>query len=576
MADVDLSAFRCDDKRSKSETTEPEEAWPDPEPIPDNLPPVMAFDSLMLPGSLRPWIMDIAERMQCPPDFPAVGAMIALASLVGRKLAVRPKRHDDWTVVPNLWGAIIGPPSVMKSPPLKEVLKPLKRLVVGAQKAFKQAMLTYEHAASVEKLKRSALEAEIKAAMKARKNYDDLVGQMEALTAPERPARRRYVVNDTTVEKLQVLLQENPDGLLIQRDELIGFLRYLEREGQESARAFFLECWEGNGRHEVDRIGRGTVIVEAACLSIIGTIQPGPLGQYLQGAIEGGAGDDGLVQRFQLAVWPDIPKNWINVDRWSDHAAKTTGWNVFQTLDRLDPATFGAERDRFEPDGIPFLHFDPDTQDRFDAWMFERENRLRAGGEPPAIEAHLTKYRSLIPSLALIVHLAEGHRGYVGLPALDKAILWGTYLESHARRIYAQAIDTGTASAKALATRILAGDVRDRFAPRDVYRNHWSGLTSPEVVQTAVAYLADLDWLKEVREPTAGKLKTFYRINPKVHGLAGEGSDKSDKALGPETSGTFVTLSPTHMHEKPNEDTGTLGTFVTGQEGHIHENEWHQ
>ena len=31
----------------------------------------------LLPESLRAWVSDIAERMQCPPDFPAIGAMVS-------------------------------------------------------------------------------------------------------------------------------------------------------------------------------------------------------------------------------------------------------------------------------------------------------------------------------------------------------------------------------------------------------------------------------------------------------------------------------------------------------------------
>lgn len=78
--------------------------WPDPMPLPDTLPPVSAFDFDLLPSTLRPWIQDIAERVQCPPDFPAVGVMISLAAVVGRKIGIRPKRQDDWLEVPNLWG----------------------------------------------------------------------------------------------------------------------------------------------------------------------------------------------------------------------------------------------------------------------------------------------------------------------------------------------------------------------------------------------------------------------------------------------------------------------------------------
>ena len=50
----------------------------------------MAF----LPESVAPWIADIAERMQCPPDFVAVPAMVALGAVIGRKIGVRPQRRD--------------------------------------------------------------------------------------------------------------------------------------------------------------------------------------------------------------------------------------------------------------------------------------------------------------------------------------------------------------------------------------------------------------------------------------------------------------------------------------------------
>lgn len=92
--------------------------------------PVPAFDAALLPDALRPWVADIAERMQCPIDFPAVGVMIALAAVVGRKVGIRPKMRDAWLVIANLWGLLIGRPGIMKSPPMKEVLKALLRLEV--------------------------------------------------------------------------------------------------------------------------------------------------------------------------------------------------------------------------------------------------------------------------------------------------------------------------------------------------------------------------------------------------------------------------------------------------------------
>src|SRR6266576_1511947 len=81
-----------------------DDTWPDPHPLPDALLPVDAFDYSLLPQKLRPWGADVAERMQCPPDYVAVSVMAALGSVIGCKIAIKPKIEDDWQVVPNQWG----------------------------------------------------------------------------------------------------------------------------------------------------------------------------------------------------------------------------------------------------------------------------------------------------------------------------------------------------------------------------------------------------------------------------------------------------------------------------------------
>jgi hypothetical protein len=90
------------DKRRTSVSSSPgavPESWREPQPLPDELPPVARFDVNLLPRLIGPWISDIARRVQCPSDFPAVAAMIGLAGVVDRKVGIRPKRKDDWLVV---------------------------------------------------------------------------------------------------------------------------------------------------------------------------------------------------------------------------------------------------------------------------------------------------------------------------------------------------------------------------------------------------------------------------------------------------------------------------------------------
>jgi putative DNA primase/helicase len=510
--------------------------WLDPQPLPDALPPVQPFDFNLLPSSMRPLIEDIAERVQCPPDYPAIAIMIVVATVVGRKVGIRPKRQDDWTVVPNLWGAAIGPPGVMKTPAIQEPLKLLRRLEIQAKKDFDAKVKEYEAKALVAKQRRRATESQIREALKAEDGDDPMDLARRALSAEEpSPTRKRYLVNDTTVEKLGEILNQNCNGVLRFREELIALLKSLDKEGQEEARGFYLEAWNGDGRHTYDRIGRGTIDIEAAIVSILGSIQPGPLRNYLYAAITGGGGADGLIQRFQLAVYPDISKDWRNVDRWPDTPAKTRAFEIVCRLDNLRAAEVGAGREALdEPDDIPCLRFESAAQDRFDEWRGELEPRLRSDHEHPVIIEHLSKYRSLIPSLALLIHLAEGWTGPVRLAALERAIAWGVYLESHAHRIYAVAIAPDTVETIALGKKLLAGELEDEFAVRDVYRKGWISLNTKEAAERAVEGLCDLDWLVEVEQPTATKRRRRFLANPKLPGRPLRGTDKSDKSPGVE------------------------------------------
>jgi putative DNA primase/helicase len=59
--------------------------------------------------------VDLAERLQVPPDYPAVALTVMLAGALGRRAWIRPQQFDNWVLVPNLWGAIIGRSGIMKS-----------------------------------------------------------------------------------------------------------------------------------------------------------------------------------------------------------------------------------------------------------------------------------------------------------------------------------------------------------------------------------------------------------------------------------------------------------------------------
>jgi hypothetical protein len=150
----------------RTEQARPSE-WPEPSPLPDALPPVEPFEPRLLPEAFRPWIEDIAERMQCPPDFPAVSAMVALATVVGRRVGIRPKHLDDWLVVPNLWGGVVGRPGLMKTPAIVEGVRPLWQLERDASKRYDEALAAWKAGELVAEERKKVVSGEIRDALKA-------------------------------------------------------------------------------------------------------------------------------------------------------------------------------------------------------------------------------------------------------------------------------------------------------------------------------------------------------------------------------------------------------------------------
>jgi hypothetical protein len=398
--------------------------WPDPQPLPETILPVQAFRPELLPDRLRRSVIDGAERISCPLDYVAIPAVIGLAGLVGRKVGIRPKRYDSWTVVPNLWGGIVGRPGTMKTSAIKEGLQPLKHREAAAKKLYTDKVKKQRAAEMVRKAKQQKIGQDIRDALEeseeaALQRATDAIDDEEPV-----PVRRRYIVTDTTVEKLGEILNQNSDGVLVYRDELTGFLMSLDKEGQEAARSFYLEAWDGTSSYTFDRIGRGTLEIESTCVSIVGGIQPGPLSQHMRAAARGGAADDGLVQRFQLLVWPDPKETYVNVDRQPEPGARDEVLGVYGALADVEHLGLGAEHDPHDSSGVPFLRFDDEGQQLFDEWRTALEHRLREGTEDPVFESHLSKFRSLIPSLALLFHLVQGRRGAVGRDVLAMAISW--------------------------------------------------------------------------------------------------------------------------------------------------------
>ena len=158
--------------------------------------------------------------------------------------------------------------------------------------------------------------------------------------------------------------------------------------------------------------------------------------------------------------------------------------------------------------------------------MVPFENEIRGDALHPALVSHLSKYRKLIPALALIFALVDtpDNANTIEATELVRALAWGEYLRSHAQRLYAAAVMPETTGAAALLAKIKAGKLTDAdgvlcdsFTPRLVAVKHWAGLGAADAVRKAADLLVDYGWLEKESTPTGaagGRPSERYLVHP--------------------------------------------------------------
>lgn len=468
---------------------------PTPEPRNDSSASSLAADINipLLPPPLEAYSRDISERLSAPYEYALASVLCVVGAAISCRCGIRPKLHDSWTVLPNFWALLVGEPSSAKSPVMSQPLRLLQ---------------------NVER-------------------------QLQETSSTQPPPR--LITNDATGEKLVELLRDNPSGLLLARDEVVGLFESWHRSGRQGERQLFLEAWNGSNPFTMDRIGRGSIHAKNLCLSVMGTIQPALLARYL-----GGPGaEDGLAQRFQLLVYPENKPREFS-DQPEDRVSRDA---VQQLLTSVVTADYAA---LCGPDThtIPSLTFAEDAYVAYKTWW----NRSAREECDPLLKSYLTKHDRLIPALALVDHLvsqfADGRPTKlppVGLASTERAIRLSDFFAANVARVLASVPSGGAASSRTiLLDRLLSGWGAQGFTVREIVRSNWSGLTDRHVVQAAINILLAEGHIISVQQMGTGRPTVRYFLRragqtTPVHTTAVEPVRADETAETAETAGTAET-----------------------------------
>ena len=319
------------------------------------------------------------------------------------------------------------------------------------------------------------------------------------------------VVEDITVEALTEVLKDNPRGVLTLKDELTGWFASMDAykgggKGASMDRAHWLEAYNG-GRHIVDRVTRGQVIVPNWSTCILGGIQPD-----MMRTIAKSMGNDGLLQRFMIVCARPAVES---VDEYPDFKAMEAVEAVFNHLAAVD-----ARADR------PVLFSDAAHENRLRVTGYA--HRLVAALESPHMKAWLGKWDGLFARLCITYHAIEcahAHEHPSAKPvsaataAKVERLMCG-FLLHHALHFYNEIVDANDRQdhVRQLARLVLARQFT-RITKRDITL-YWKASQRMEwwQVRSVIDVLCTMGWLDPDIEAmdTDGKPRA-WSVNPDVH-----------------------------------------------------------
>lgn len=471
----------------------------------------------------------LASSVGCPPEFIAISALTLLGAVIGHKIHIQPTTDITFIATCTLWGVLIADPGVKKTPAMEAVLNLIQPVIEEIEEVYKHEREKQKSNEDVHKLvhqitlsmakeiiQEAALfgdERKLQAAQREAARLLQPVHQ-KAIASP----KKRLVASDFTFASLFNLLTENPNGILLFVDEIIGLLAKASRKGNEELKGLLLQAFNGFGIFEVDRATHEHQSTQDANVCILGSIQPGKFVPYLQSAQEDCLDNDGFIHRFQLMIYS-------SADDWSSACSIK---NPQKVINKIQSMLKDLVEHHFFDENTPFkervVPFSNDAQAVYDEWWedFSKQFDNISSG---AVKAHFRKFQPLPAKIALIFTVIESYNyterhfkpvEYVALPELEKAIAFTEYLAKHAQYLLDASQTTSQLDAIRLSETL--NSFEGTFTRRDVNQRNLSGIRrDTQRAQSALNYLVEHNWLKCKR---VGRTER-YVVNPHIN----KGSD---------------------------------------------------
>ena len=460
----------------------------------------------IFPAPWAEWIGSAAEASGAPADYVALPLLAAAGALIGNARWVNP--WNEWREPPALFVALIGLPSAGKSPALDTVMRPLSGIEADANTDMPERRREWDTAKEGAEARRDRWKGEVKTATKM--GNPPPQRPIDA-AEPAMPQRRRVFSTDPTPEKAARMSAANPRGLLLNRDELAGWMASMDRYSGGGDRAFWLESYGGRA-WAPDRVKDGDAEVSVPHLlwGIAGGIQPDRMASVLLAG-----DDDGMAARF-LYTWPERRKPFRPGPTPDLHKAQT--W-----LARLHALPWTPTA----PILVPFAE---EARHRLQGWRDEiPELEADAAG---LFLSWLGKTPGFVVRVALILEHLAWAAGPDGAPPPQEVSLHSfeaalAFVKEYALPMAQRAFGEASRPQEERGARQIARWLlRQKPLPSIIngreLRRVAGGPTIPNAAQmkAALEELAEAGWVQPRRQTGAGRKADDWTVNPALAPLA--------------------------------------------------------
>ena len=358
--------------------------------------PVEAF-----PRPIQDIIIQTEKHSNYPIDFTSSAILFSLSVAIGQTHKVKFK--EGWIESSAIWLAFVGEAGTNKSAPLTFITKPLYKVDQHNHKIYMDERKTYNayHNSGVDK----HIERE----------------------EPQKPTRKKMLLNDITIEAVASTHEDNIRGLGVVKDELAGWFKGFDKySGGGGDTEHYLSLWSGKPI-DVTRKTSEPILVADTFVSVCGGIQPSVLADMQSGKV-----DNGFMDRILIAYPKGLKRAYLSTTELASH--HEDNWSdILNKLMDLEQYTW-EDDGSVKPTLIPLSD---DAKERM--YLFNREGTDRVNdpnNEDNNLASIYSKIEIYVLRLALIIEMSayacgESDKTNVSLESLEGAILLVNYFESN-------------------------------------------------------------------------------------------------------------------------------------------------